>query len=97
MATMNEPVHEIETFAMPDDVDRAAKKLMQCEYTYRRSGTCGCEILNADGVVFAWTVDPTSAAMIVAALNWLDHDQAQPPELHFLNGPQAIETPDCRP
>ena len=39
------------------------------EFIFRRSGTCGCEIIDAVGRVFAWTVDPASAALIVAALN----------------------------
>lgn len=39
-------------------------------FTYRRSGTTGCEIIDAEGRVFAWAVDTGSAAAIVAALNW---------------------------
>ena len=38
-------------------------------FTYRRSGSSGCEIVDPDGVVIAWTVDEVWAAMIVAELN----------------------------
>jgi hypothetical protein len=55
-------------------------------FTFRQSGVAGCEILNAEGQVFAWAIDPTWAAVIVAALNGL----AQPPELHSQDGPRAI-------
>ena len=37
-------------------------------FTFRRSGSRGCEIL-CDGSVVAWTVDETWAAAIVALLN----------------------------
>ena len=42
---------------------------MNKPFSYRRSGTTGCEIIDAAGRVFAWTVDAGSAAAIVAALN----------------------------
>lgn len=38
-------------------------------FSYRRSGTTGCEILNPDGKVFAWTVSECWAILIVANLN----------------------------
>jgi hypothetical protein len=38
-------------------------------FTYRQSGTTGCEILDADGQVFAWTVDAGWAGLIVGLLN----------------------------
>lgn len=39
------------------------------EFTYRRVGTTGCEILDPNGVVVAWSVDEMWAAVIVARLN----------------------------
>lgn len=41
----------------------------QIPFEYRRTGTTGCEILDQDGNVFAWTVDEIWAMKIVAALN----------------------------
>jgi hypothetical protein len=38
-------------------------------FSYRRSGTAGCEIINPDGQVFAWAVDECWAVLIVALLN----------------------------
>ena len=38
-------------------------------FTFRLAGSTGCEILNPNGEVVAWTVDETMAAMIVALLN----------------------------
>ena len=38
-------------------------------FSFRRSGTAGCEILNPDGEVVAWTVEELWAALIVALLN----------------------------
>jgi len=39
------------------------------QYTFRLVGSRGCEILNADGTVVAWAVNPVTAAIIVALLN----------------------------
>ena len=39
------------------------------EFTFRKSGTCGCELLGPDGLVVAWTVDVGWAALIVSLLN----------------------------
>jgi hypothetical protein len=38
-------------------------------FTFRLIGSMGCEILSPDGTVVAWTVDLTTAAVIVALLN----------------------------
>jgi len=38
-------------------------------YSYRKSGMAGCELLNLDGKVFAWTLDEYWAVLIVALLN----------------------------
>ncbi len=38
-------------------------------FTFRLAGSTGCEILSPDGVVIAWTVNPVTAAVIVALLN----------------------------
>ena len=38
------------------------------EFTFRRTGSTGCEILY-EGVVVAWTVDETWATLIVARMN----------------------------
>jgi hypothetical protein len=42
-------------------------------FTFRRTGTTGCEIL-ADGKVVAWTVDEAWATVIVALLNRTEAD-----------------------
>ena len=42
------------------------------EFSYRRSGTNGCEIIDPDGLVIAWTVDPAWAGVIVGLLNWTE-------------------------
>jgi len=39
------------------------------DFTYRRCGTTGCEILAPDGSVVAWTADARWAALIVLLLN----------------------------
>ena len=39
------------------------------DFTFRKSGTCGCELLGPDGLVVAWTVDVGWAALIVGLLN----------------------------
>jgi hypothetical protein len=39
------------------------------DFSFRRVGTTGHEIINADGVVIAWTVDEGWAARIVGLLN----------------------------
>lgn len=62
-------------------------------FGFRKSGINGCEILDADGRVFAWAVDPSAAAMIVVALTWLGLD-AQPPQCHLGSGTGATETAD---
>jgi hypothetical protein len=63
--------------------------------SFRKSGINGCEIIDADGRAFAWAVDPSSAAMIVAALTLLSIE-AQPPQSHLENGTGAIEPTDHR-
>jgi hypothetical protein len=57
--------------------------MMHEEYSARRAGSVGWEILNAEGQVVAWAVGHW-AAMIVAALN------AMP-------APPIPETPETRP
>jgi len=39
------------------------------KFTYRRSGSTGCEILDSDGNVVAWAMDELWAVVIVAGLN----------------------------
>lgn len=39
------------------------------EFTFHRVATNGCEIIDPNGVVFAWTVDELWAVLIVAELN----------------------------
>ena len=39
------------------------------EFTFHLAGSTGCEILSPDGTVVAWTVNPMTAAIIVALLN----------------------------
>jgi hypothetical protein len=51
---------------------------MTNHFTFRRSGTCGHELLDPDGQVFAWTIDVASAAAIVAALNWAGFSRSAP-------------------
>ena len=43
-------------------------------YTARRIGTTGCEIIDPDGEVIAWTVDDHWAGIITALLNGLERD-----------------------
>ena len=38
-------------------------------YTARASGSVGCEIMNPDGEIVAWTTDGWWAATLVALLN----------------------------
>ena len=42
---------------------------MNNPYTYRQSGTCGCELLDSEGMVIAWTADAAWAGIIVGLLN----------------------------
>jgi hypothetical protein len=42
------------------------------EYSYRQSGTCGHELLNPDGQVFAWTVDAAWAGLSFGKWHWGD-------------------------
>ena len=42
---------------------------MNNEFTFRRIGSTGCEILDPNGVVVAWTADELWAVLIVAELN----------------------------
>jgi hypothetical protein len=42
---------------------------MSDAYTYRRSGTCGCEIIDPNGAVIAWTVDVSWAGICIGLLN----------------------------
>jgi len=62
-------------------------------FSFRKSGTTGCEIIDADGSVIAWTVDVAWAGLIVAGLEWLV-TEAQPPRCHFPSGTGAIEPTD---
>lgn len=51
---------------------------MTAPFTYRRSGTCGCEIVHPDGHVIAWTAHIGWAGMIVGLLNGADpHPQEE--------------------
>jgi hypothetical protein len=52
--------------------------IMTTAYTYRRSGTTGCEIIDGDGSVIAWAADAGWAALIVAALNWAGFSRPAP-------------------
>lgn len=45
---------------------------MQSKYSYRRVGTTGCEVVDLDGFVVAWTVDDVLAALICRLLNTQD-------------------------
>ena len=38
-------------------------------FAFRRVGSAGCEILNPNGIVIAWTADELWATWIVALLN----------------------------
>ena len=64
-------------------------------FSFRKSGMNGCEIVDADGRVFAWAIDPSSAAMIVAALTLLDVE-ALPPQSHLESGTGATENSEHR-
>lgn len=41
-------------------------------YSWRRIGTCGCEILDSDGVVVAWAANELWGATITHSLNSMD-------------------------
>jgi len=56
------------------------------EFSYRRSGTTGCEIIGPDGLVIAWTVDTASAALIVGLLNQVEGNGLRPAPWHQHNG-----------
>ena len=43
-------------------------------FTFRVVGSTGCEILNPNGEVFAWTVNETMAMVIVALLNLAERE-----------------------
>ena len=45
---------------------------MTSEYVARASGSVGCEILDPDGEVVAWTVDGWWGATIVGLLNGVE-------------------------
>ena len=38
-------------------------------YSYRKGGSVGCEIINVDGEIVAWTISEVLAAVIVKLLN----------------------------
>ena len=42
---------------------------------YNKVATCGCEILNNDGVIVAWTVDQAWAEKIIKALEKQDEEE----------------------
>jgi hypothetical protein len=50
------------------------------QFSARQIATTGYEILSPDGEVFAWTIDSTRAAVVVAALN--EH-LARSPQAHL--------------
>jgi hypothetical protein len=56
------------------------------EYSYRRSGSTGCEIIDPDGLVIAWTVDAAWAALIVELLNWAEGNGLRPAPCHQHDG-----------
>ena len=45
---------------------------MADSFSYRRSGTCCCEIIDPQGLVVAWTVDAGWAGLIVGLLNCVE-------------------------
>jgi hypothetical protein len=51
---------------------------MASEYVARASGSVGCEILDPDGEVVAWTADGWWAAIIVGLLNGTEHGDLSP-------------------
>jgi hypothetical protein len=48
---------------------KKAESMDGVDFIFRQVGTTGQEILNADGEVFAWTVDEKWATKIIVALN----------------------------
>ena len=66
-------------------------------FTFRVVGSTGCEILNPNGEVFAWTVNEVWAVMIVALLNREEKSERQSfPPGAFEDGfeaPQAVVLP----
>lgn len=59
-------------------------------FHYRQSGTTGCELLDPDGRVVAWTVDAGWAGIIVGLLNGAGCPR--PAEGHQGKGGQVKET-----
>jgi len=59
-------------------------------YTHRRSGTCGCELLDPEGMVIAWTTDAGWAGLIVGLLN-----QAAPFQSPFTTEEEPTMTKDA--
>jgi hypothetical protein len=58
--------------------DRASYRAATATDCARRIGTTGCEILDADGSVVAWTADVGWASMIAAALNGAGFPRSAP-------------------
>lgn len=50
-------------------------------YTYRRSGTTGHEILDPNGTVIAWSVDAGWAGIIVGLLNGASFPEPKEPSM----------------
>lgn len=42
-------------------------------FSYRKSGRAGCEVMDEDGKVIAWTMDERWAAVIVSPTNRCFH------------------------
>jgi hypothetical protein len=61
--------------------------MVETGFAYRRTGTCGCEIIDPDGEVFAWTVDSARAGLIVGLLNWVEENGlSRPAQCHQHSG-----------
>lgn len=43
-------------------------------FSWRRCGTTGCEIMDGDGKVIAWTVNETWASILVRLLEQVDEE-----------------------
>jgi hypothetical protein len=67
-------------------------------YTYRRTGTCGCELLSPEGQVFAWTVDASWAGLVIGLLNAAEENGLpRPAQCHRFDsgiGPVEATTAD---
>jgi hypothetical protein len=62
-------------------------------FTYRCTGTRCCELIDPDGLVFAWAIDPAWAGLIVGLLNAVEENgfPRPAPVHHIIGDPGPVE------